>query len=374
MKKIISIWAASSLLSCGPSGPTTPPAREQGLRRFFADDSFWNQPISENPTLAAQNNYWINLLAQDPSCENFGLNTREYTIPIYQVDSTTPTQVVRESFELRVSHKDFEDNAVDTDFAFRQYPSFRGKPIPLPAQLAPSPGSDQHVALVDYERGLAWDMWYVFEDSLGGWRSHTGMHYELFGSGVFDPNDFGMKPGESVHQYGPSRAPGVPAIAGMIMYHEVMAGKIEHRLSCGVRYGAFQQFVYPPAIWTDGNFDGGIPEGSVIQLDPNLDLEQFDLTPEEKVVARALQTYGMVIVDYTKGSTIYAEGLWYDDTRSWEGKLRTWGDEGGIRSIPVKHYRVLDASENLRQGAIAKRRFFHRIISGTPVIRLNFSF
>ena len=117
-----------------------------------------------------------------------------------------------------------------------------------------------------------------------------------------------------------------------------MAGEIRHKLACAIRFPALQEFVFP-AAWTDGPVPGGIPEGAVIQLDPALDLDKLDLLPAERVVARALQRYGMVIVDYADGSTLYAEGLWGSTTKSWKGILRDHGQ--GLDRIGAEHYRVL---------------------------------
>ena len=364
MRAFLFLLTATLALGCQPS--TDPgkekPGAEDVPRRFFSDDSFWNQPIGPAPKIAPQNDYWIGLLAEDPSCEQIGVNVKSYTIPIYPVNKETPRAVIRENAELQQGHANFEEDAADS--LYRQHPGFRGKPIPIPANLNPSPGSDAHVAMVDYEQGKAWDMWYVFQDSSSGqWYSNTGMAYDLYGPGVFPVDAFGAQPGESIHQYGPGRAAGVPVLAGTIMHHEVVAGKIEHKISCALRYVAFQEFVYPPATWTDGNFEGGIPEGSILQLDPELDLEQFDLTAGEKVVARAMQEYGMVVVDFAVGSTTYAEGLWYDEARSWDGLIRGWDEAGGIKTIPVRHYRVLDPSENLRQGGDQKKAFFEQFLN-----------
>ena len=45
-----------------------------------------------------------------------------------------------------------------------------------------------------------------------------------------------------------------------------------------------------------------IPEGARVQLDPALDLDSLSLTPWQKVIARALQRYGMYLAD-TAGTT-----------------------------------------------------------------------
>jgi hypothetical protein len=86
----------------------------------------------------------------------------------------------------------------------------------------------------------------------------------------------------------------------------------------------------------------------VLQLDPALDLSRFDLLPGERVVARAAQRYGMVVVDYADGSTLYGEGLWGQPGRSWKGVLRD--RDGGLDRIGAEHYRVLRLPLIVRRG------------------------
>ncbi len=201
---------------------------------------------------------------------------------------------------------------------------------------------------------VAWDMWGLKQLDNGTWESKTGMFYRLDGDGVFNGEELGYRDDESVHFHGPSRAAGVPAIAGLIRYDEVMEGEIRHKLSCATRFAASQTFVYP-ASWTDGYVDGGIPEGAVIQLNPELDLSQFEMTKEEEIIAKALQEYGMVVVDVAHGQPIYAEGLWGQEDKSWEGKLTEWEDRG-INSIPFKNYRVLNVNNPVKRGDARTRK------------------
>lgn len=57
----------------------------------------------------------------------------------------------------------------------------------------------------------------------------------------------------------------------------------------------------------------------------------------------------MVNVDNTGGSLLYGENLNHDpQKRSWQGVLRE--RDGGIVSIPLKHYRVLKIGEIVRKG------------------------
>ncbi|MCI0513938.1 hypothetical protein L0128_12050, partial [candidate division KSB1 bacterium] len=308
--------------------------KTQNTKRFFSEQSFWNQPIPQNAEIDPRSGQWIEMLKQEPTREYFGINMKQYAIPVYEADANTPLVYVKyhylsaEEKKVWVTHNDRARFGHGPDF----------NPVPIPEGARPDPETDAHFCVVDWNRKLAWDMWGLRQLADGSWESNTGMVYRLDGAGVFDGFELGYIDGESVHFHGPSRAAGVPAPAGLIRYDEVMAGEIRHKLSCATRYAAYKEFVYP-ASWTDGFVEGGIPEGAIIQLDPKLDLSLFDLTPQEMVVARALQVYGMVVVDVAQGQPIYAEGLYAHPDKSWEGKLRDW--DGGINAIPYDHYRIL---------------------------------
>jgi len=313
-------------------------AEKTVVKRFFAENSFWNQPIADSAKTDPQSAYYISLLKKDHSKQNFGINLNRYTIPIYEVDSTVPF--------VKVGNQ--------PGFNFRHYPDFDRMGVPIPPNFKPSPGDDQHATILDRKRKLAWDMFLVKKDSLGQWNSCTGVIVPIDGTGVLNKSDFPVKDDESIHQYGPSRAAGVPSFAGTIMYDEIKAGEIRHKLSCALRFVALKEYVYP-AIWTDGNFKGGVPEGSVIQLDPKLDLSRFNLLPGELIVAKALQNYGMVVVDFAAGNVLYGEGLWIYPDKSWNGLLREW--DGGISAIPLDYYRVLK-NHNIQKGGDRVKDFF----------------
>ncbi len=316
-------------------------------QRFFSYESFWNKPIPEDAEADPRSDYWISLLKQEPTREYFGISFMKWTIPVYEADSTTPVYEIKKHY-LSEEEKVTWDTERET---FGHGPGFDYVPVPKNAE--PDPEEDSHLAIIDRQRKIAWDMWGFRKLPDGTFESKTGMKYPLDGDGTFKTEDFDIKNGESIHFHGPSRAAGVPAFAGLIMYEEVMEGEIRHKLSCATRYNAFQEFVYP-ASWTDGFVEGGIPEGAVIQLDPNLDLTPFNLTREETVIAKALQKYGMVIVDVAQGQPIYAEGLWGHPEKSWEGKIRDWN--GGINDIPYDHYRVLKVENAVKKGDARFRR------------------
>lgn len=311
------------------------------VRRFFSDDSFWNQPIPTDAKVDARTERWIALLESEPTGLNFLVNSTQWTIPVYEVNASTPR--VKVGLLALTPEEQIRWHTKRTHFGHG--PGF--DLVPIPATAAPDPQYDAHMALVDWEQNLVWDMWALSRNADGTWKSATGMVYAADGPGVFSTEELNVPDGESVHFHGPSRASGVPAVAGLIMYNEVAAGEIRHKIAAASRFCAYKEFVFP-AAWTDGFTAGGIPEGTVIQLDPALDLGQFTLTPEERIVCVALQRYGMVLVDIAQGQPIYAEGLWGHPGRSWKGKLDHGA--GGISRIPYRHYRMLESGPVTRKG------------------------
>jgi hypothetical protein len=317
------------------------------MRRFFDDASFWNTPIGPAPAIDPASRSMLAVMAErDP--RGFWLNLERWTIPIYEVNASTPRRRVYRRFHAGSNGP----MARSAAYLYDGHPMGHGRDfakdaeagrIPIPDEARPDPENDSHIALVDWENGWIWDMWAAQVRSDGEWECNSGMKYRADGSGVFDPAEFIVRNGESIHPHGPSRAAGVPALAGTIMYDEVRAGHIAHKLGFATQGAAYQQYIFPPACWTDGGWPGGLPEGAVVQLDPALDLDRLRLSPAAKTVARALQEYGAVNVDVCGGHCLYGQGLYADPLgRSWTGLLEC----NELSGITLDHYRVLNM-ENL---------------------------
>ena len=332
---------AIALAMLGVSGRCEPTGSSAVPHRFFSDDSFWNQVIPADAEVDPRTDRWVKLLETEPTGDNFLVNSTQWTIPVYEVTSATPLLKVG---LLAIGAKEKIVWHTDRDF-FGHGPRFDW--VPIPPEATPDPQTDSHLAVVDWQKKLVWDMWALSRNPDGTWKSATGMVYPSDGPGVFSTQDLGVKDGESIHFHGPSRAAGVPAVAGLILYDEVMAGEIRHKIAAASRFCAYKEFVFP-AAWTDGFTEDGIPEGTLIQLDPSLDLSRFQLTREERIVCVALQRYGMVLVDIAEGQPIYAEGLWGHPGKSWAGKLPHGA--GGITKIPYRCYRMIKTGPAVHMG------------------------
>lgn len=103
-----------------------------------------------------------------------------------------------------------------------------------------------------------------------------------------------------------TNASGFSLLAGMVRYDEVAAGDVGHAIGLtlpGIRRGA--------PVWPAQSSDGrstdpqAPPMGTWLRLRPEADLAR--LGPQARVVARALQTYGAIVVDTGPAATLTGE-------------------------------------------------------------------
>lgn len=301
------------------------------MKRFFSDDSFWNQPIASRAAVDPDSERFLEILSREDGGP-FWINCKEYAIPVCEVDARTPRRTVH---QWAMEPGRGPGRWAPRDKYWSQGPGF-GRDVPIPDDATPDPGTDHHLALVDESRDTIWDMWACRRRADGDWESRTGMVYAASGSGVWKTSDFAVKDGESIHFHGPGRAAGVPIVAGLVMRAELLAGLVPHKVAMATWHNAFKQFVFP-AAWTDGFCDEGLPEGALMQLDPGLDLARYALSPAARALARAMQVYGMVNVDNACGNVVYTEGLYGRGGLTWDGIL----DPAELKQIPLEKYRVL---------------------------------
>ncbi len=99
------------------------------------------------------------------------------------------------------------------------------------------------------------------------------------------------------------------------------------------------RFLRPPRATVGSTPPDAIPEGAIVQLDPSLDLDSLDLTPIERTIAKALQDYGMVLVDGGGGIQLYLASPLAAGKNHWYSLPDVdWIELSGI---PVDRFRVL---------------------------------
>lgn len=247
-----------------------PGARPEAQPRSFLDPfphgSLWNTALPPRPTLdrrsADKVAYWLTQVRHP----NLGL--RAYATAVAVATPTSPKHRITCTW----------------------YPCpnvHRFGRVPIPSGTQPDPSTDGHLAVWDPLRRREWDFWISkCPDACGSAAA----------GGAFSTNTL------IPHVRHGANAAGFPLLAGIVHPEEIAERRIEHPLifaSPNVGRGHVC-----PARSDDGeNVDPrALKEGTLLQLDPEVIVGALPIPEWQKTIARALQRYGMYLVD--EGGTL----------------------------------------------------------------------
>ena len=288
----------------------SPVAPGPSCTRPYSEASPWNTPIGPDPVVVATSNVFLGVLGDDA----FTSQPLRYAYPVYTAESSGAVRTII----VRNTYNDVSDRG---SVLTKRRDSYRVS-LPMPADATPSEGTDGHLIVVDPKSGDEWGFWQAAKDETGQWYATNGYHYNVTWSGV-PPTGFG------------SRGAGVTYLAGLIRACEIAQGRVDHALAFAYNYPK-NTFVYP-ATKSDGlsTTDPNLPEGARLQLDPSLGestIRSWGCVDACLVVARAMQRYGMYLVDNSGRDKIYTED---ESTARWGGAMTG----STLAVIPKKHLR-----------------------------------
>jgi len=289
---------------------------QRGCPRPYARASPWNTPIGRRPVYDRRSPERIasidGPLTSDPT---------QYTYPVYDVTRRTPRKQVEIS--------GWYSHVSRGNRRLRNQREGRVR-MPIPAGAAAAAGSDSQIILVDWRRGDEWGAWRLEQDD-GGWRASNASHYNVRWDAV-PPRDPSGRPYLA-------RGAGIPYLAGLVRRCEIRRGRIGHALAFAYDYPS-PEHVYPASKSDGKNSDpDGLPEGSRLQLDPRLSsgrIRSWGCTGPCLVIAKALQRYGMYVVDNSGRPKLMLE---YEGTARWNGRV----DSETVSPIPLEAFRVLES-------------------------------
>jgi hypothetical protein len=274
--------------------------------KIFPASSHWNQRVDALPVAADSATMIESIGAARTVHPDFGSGTWEGApigIPFKVV--TKRQKRVPVSFE----YADESDRG--------RYPVPRNAPI----EGGRSGTGDRHVILIDRDRCKLHELYAAYP--VRGGRSWSA------GSGaVWNLRSNRMRPAG----WTSADAAGLPIFPGLARADEVVRGEIDHAL----RFTASRTrraYVYPARHFASSNDDASLPPmGLRVRLKSSVDLGQF--SPQARVIARALQRYGMLLAD--NGSPWCISGA--PDRRWNNDDLRT------LKSIRGSDFEVVDTS------------------------------
>jgi hypothetical protein len=309
------VLLAAALNACSGSEEPTIAASSLNVgascARPYASDSPWNRPVGRVRGRAAG---LRERLTSDPS---------QYTFPVYEVTSRTPLRTVRfDGWYSRVSA------------GGRRLVNVRGGSgsdrvarVPVPAQAEAAAGTDGQVILVNRDTGEEWDMW--------RFRRGTGGTYDVTNVGRYVTRWSAVPPHDDNRRTWALRGAKIPYLAGLVRPCEIARGRIDHALAFAYP-GVSARWVYP-ATHSDGDGEG-LPMGTRLQLDPSVGTQtikrRWGCTGSCFTIARALQRYGMYLIDGSGRSKLMME---YDATADWNGEITARTPS----AIPADRFRIV---------------------------------
>jgi hypothetical protein len=287
--------------------------------RPYSPDSIWNTPIDSHPNYDPHSADMISTIGLDYNGK-ITSNPLDYSYTVYFVDSTTPRwNIPCDSNNCTIVRQEGVSKTTVLEN------------VPIPPEARPAGGTDAAMIVINRETLDEYNFLGVVRTATG-WAIDNGSLYNLSFNGT--PPKYS------------SRGAGVPYYAGLIRPWEIEQGKIEHVIGFAYSFPASDRCVYP-ASKTDGssNLPYSIPQGARLQLDPSLtdaDFNQMGLSATGKIIARALQEYGMILVNVSGRPKIYVENLDDNPLATYQ-----WGDPPyfltatTISGIPYTSFRVL---------------------------------
>lgn len=242
---------------------------------LFPSDNIWNTPIDHLPVDPRSDEYVASIGRNTGLHPDFGTiwEGAPIGIPYNIVSSSRPRYPVNFMYE---DESDPGPYPVGGDLLIEGGPDSQG---------------DRHVLIVDQDECVLYELYRV-ERRAGGWHAGSGAIFDL-DSNLLRPDGWTS-----------ADAAGLPILAGLVRYDEVVAGEIAHAL----RFTASRTrkaHVWPARHDASSITDPSVPPmGQRFRLKASFDTSGF--SPQVQVILQALKTYGMILAD--NGSNWYISG------------------------------------------------------------------
>lgn len=279
--------------------PPGPKIQEIAGCQVFPADNEFNRDISNDPVDPHSNEYLTHMNAHTLNLHaDFGSNPT-YGMPYVIVSGNQPRVPMRFLY------------AHDSDPG--PYPF----PPDIPIQAGADSTGDRHAMAIDKDNCVSYETWSTY------WK---GDHFECGSGAIFDLKKNPQRP----QGWTSANAAGLPIVAGMERYHEVVElGEVNHAVTFNVGSSA-PAYVHPATHQSGTSNDPYAPPmGLRVRLRADYDLSRFH--GAALVILKGLRKYGMMVVD--NGSDWYISGE--KDTR--------WNDQdlNQLKTVPGTAFEVV---------------------------------
>jgi hypothetical protein len=268
------------LLGCALVALVVVAAPARAAERPFSPTSVWNAALSDRTPIDAKSSDYVNRLVRLVSVRGAYMNTTRYSTPVYTVPADQPA--------VPVTLDNTQSSLADAFAA-----------VPIPGGARPAAGTDGNMVVWQPSTDT---MWEFYRASLqpDGW--HT-----VYGGRM---TDVSTSPGffAGANRRWGATATSLPLLGGLIRLDELEAGHIDHALAIALPEVKANVYSWP-AQRTDGSsfHPNAIPEGARFRFSPGLDLDKLEMSPVVRMLAEAVQKYGMIVRDGGSNVAFYGE-------------------------------------------------------------------
>lgn len=298
--------------------------------REFAATSFVHRVLATNAAIDPNSANMVTNLVEQVNEGGTWVNTTHYSPPVYVVPANQPT--------VRVS-------ATDPNSAFLLQPKINA--VPLPDNFQSAGGTDKEAVIYQPSTGKLWEFWIMEKtgeqvtNSIGTivdeWGARWGGRIDDIAT---NPGTFPTEGGEWYTTTGAKfgvTASSVSLLAGVMTIEEQERGEINHVVGIALIRTRAGVWSYPahrrdrPTAGNTTTNPNALPSGAILRLPPatQLNLDTLPMDPYARMIARAVQKYGMVVWDTTSDNVSF-RGEFHGDRYS----ENPYTKEGGIFRCP----------------------------------------
>ena len=266
-----------AMVSSSPSRPAAPATRPPAGCTIFPADNAWHADVSRLPVAANSAALVASIGTGAAVHADFGSGTWQGA-PIGIPITTVPAGQA----------------GVAVSFQYRDESDPGPYPVPANAAIEGGTGStgDRHVIVYDPAHCRDYELFAARPASGGSWQAGSGAIFDLRGNAL-------RKAG-----WTSADAAGLPILAGLVRYDEVAAGHIDHAIRVTVPRSR-NTYLWPARHAASDSSDPSLPPmGLRLRLKAGVSLAA--LPTQARVVARAMQQYGVIVAD--NGSAWYISG------------------------------------------------------------------
>lgn len=218
------------------------------------------------------------------------VNAYQYNASFYRTTASTPRQTVQ--------FYDCQGKGYVPDGLFNGRKQFVN--VPIPRNAVSAVGTDGNLTIYDARTDKLWEFWVASRiGKTQRWKACWGGRMDKVSKSRW----------AGFQTYFGATATGISLAGTMITVEEARKRQINHTMYMAIPEPKVASDFSWPAKRSDGfsRAAGAIPEGTVLRLDPRVNVERLNLTPFGKAVARAAQKHGFVVADKAGAVNISTE-------------------------------------------------------------------